>query len=224
MQGANYNRNRQGFTGHIRDTDTGLTYMQARYYDPVIGRFLSNDPVGFAEGGVDYFNRYAYTANDPVNNIDPDGEFFNFVAKFAVDVALEVAIQVVSGDDIDLGSAVVGAATGLVDPTKTARKVAKLGGALNDARKTRAVRGGCPGKCFAAGTEILTDRGMMPIEQIRVGDLIMARDVETGEEAFKPVTQIFVNDANAVWELTIETTAGESEVHRVTENHPYYVE
>ena len=41
-----------GFTGHIRDTDTGLTYMQARYYDPVIGRFLSNDPVGFAEGGA----------------------------------------------------------------------------------------------------------------------------------------------------------------------------
>ena len=74
LQGANYNRNRQGFTGHIRDTDTGLTYMQARYYDPVIGRFLSNDPVGFAEGGVDYFNRYSYTANDPVNATDPTGK------------------------------------------------------------------------------------------------------------------------------------------------------
>jgi|GEM_PF-3818336 len=47
--------------------------MQARYYDQVVGRFLSNDPVGFAEGGVDYFNRYSYTANDPVNNFDPDG-------------------------------------------------------------------------------------------------------------------------------------------------------
>ena len=76
LQGANYNRNRQGYTGHIRDTDTGLTYMQARYYDPVIGRFLSNDPVGFAEGGVDYFNRYAYTANNPVNLVDPDGRCF----------------------------------------------------------------------------------------------------------------------------------------------------
>ena len=47
--------------------------MQARYYDPVIGRFLSNDPVGFAQGGVDYFNRYSYTANNPVNFWDPDG-------------------------------------------------------------------------------------------------------------------------------------------------------
>ncbi|WP_223271739.1 RHS repeat-associated core domain-containing protein [Colwellia hornerae] len=34
-------------TGHKFDTDIGLSYMQARYYDPVIGRFYSNDPVGF---------------------------------------------------------------------------------------------------------------------------------------------------------------------------------
>ena len=38
------NENDEGFTGHIQDTASGLTYMQARYYDPVIGRFLSNDP------------------------------------------------------------------------------------------------------------------------------------------------------------------------------------
>ena len=48
--------------------------MQARYYDPVIGRFLSADPVGFAQGGPAYFNRYAYVHNDPINKIDPNGE------------------------------------------------------------------------------------------------------------------------------------------------------
>ncbi len=67
------NEDNQGHTGHIQDTATGLTYMQARYYDPVIGRFLSNDPVGFAEGGAGFFNRYAYTFNDPVNHTDPTG-------------------------------------------------------------------------------------------------------------------------------------------------------
>jgi RHS repeat-associated protein len=36
-----------GYTGHKFDTDIGLSYMQARYYDPVIGRFYSNDPVDF---------------------------------------------------------------------------------------------------------------------------------------------------------------------------------
>ncbi|MEL7492043.1 MAG: RHS repeat-associated core domain-containing protein [Pseudomonadota bacterium] len=68
------NRDDIGFTGHIEDADTGLTYMQARYYDPVVGRFHSNDPVGFAEGGIGYFNRYAYVGNDPINKLDPTGE------------------------------------------------------------------------------------------------------------------------------------------------------
>lgn len=37
-----------GYTGHKFDTDLGLSYMQARYYDPVLGRFMANDPVGFS--------------------------------------------------------------------------------------------------------------------------------------------------------------------------------
>ena len=65
---------RKVYTGHIEDSDLGLSYMQARYYDPAIGRFLSKDPVGFAGGGAAYHNRYAYTANDPVNAIDPTGK------------------------------------------------------------------------------------------------------------------------------------------------------
>jgi len=48
--------------------------MQARYYDPSIGRFLSIDPVGFLEtGNPVHFNRYAYANNNPANLIDPDG-------------------------------------------------------------------------------------------------------------------------------------------------------
>jgi len=68
------NRDNEGYTGHIDDSGSGLTYMQARFYDPAIGRFLSNDPVGFAQGGPAYFNRYAYVANDPMNAIDPNGK------------------------------------------------------------------------------------------------------------------------------------------------------
>jgi RHS repeat-associated protein len=83
------NRDKPGFTGHIHDHALGLTYMQARYYDPVIGRFLSNDPVGFAQAGPGYFNRYAYVANDPVNNTDPTGEFAFGLASKVIKIAIK---------------------------------------------------------------------------------------------------------------------------------------
>ncbi|MCF2827305.1 MULTISPECIES: RHS repeat domain-containing protein [unclassified Pseudoalteromonas] len=73
-------QNDQWFTGKRFDTKTGLSYMQARYYDPVIGRFYSNDPVDsmghMARGNpVHGFNRYAYANNNPYKYTDPDGEF-----------------------------------------------------------------------------------------------------------------------------------------------------
>ncbi|QMW16295.1 hypothetical protein H3302_18610 [Pseudoalteromonas sp. MT33b] len=52
--------------------------MQARYYDPVIGRFYSNDPVGFT-GEVDTFNRYSYVGNNPYKYTDPDGKEKSFI-------------------------------------------------------------------------------------------------------------------------------------------------
>ncbi|NMW23738.1 RHS repeat-associated core domain-containing protein [Rhodanobacter denitrificans] len=65
--------NGPGYTGHVNDPETGLVYMQARYYDPAVGRFLSVDPVGPTPGNIYSFNRYAYANNNPIGNIDPDG-------------------------------------------------------------------------------------------------------------------------------------------------------
>jgi RHS repeat-associated protein len=62
-----------GYTGHVNDPDTGFVYMQARYYDPSIGRFVSVDPIGPAPGALFGFNRFKYAANNPSNVIDPDG-------------------------------------------------------------------------------------------------------------------------------------------------------
>lgn len=62
-----------GYTGHTVDSSTGLVYMKARHYDPVIGRFYSNDPVGFIASNPMMFNRYAYANNNPYTFVDPDG-------------------------------------------------------------------------------------------------------------------------------------------------------
>lgn len=62
-------RTRYTYTGRERDPDTGLLYYRARFYDPQIGRFMSEDPIGLA-GGINF---YAYVGNSPVNHVDPWG-------------------------------------------------------------------------------------------------------------------------------------------------------
>ena len=65
--------NKIGYAGSPFDASTGLSYMGARYYDPVIGRFMGIDPVGFQEANIHSFNRYAYANNNPYKFVDPDG-------------------------------------------------------------------------------------------------------------------------------------------------------
>lgn len=59
------------YTGREFDSETGLYYYRARYYDPLAGRFLSEDPMKFG-GGINF---YAYASNSPMNLTDPSGLF-----------------------------------------------------------------------------------------------------------------------------------------------------
>lgn len=58
------------YIGREFDLETGLYYFRARYYDPMIGRFLSEDPLGFEAGDT---NLYRYAFNNPLNLADPTG-------------------------------------------------------------------------------------------------------------------------------------------------------
>lgn len=71
MQGNNPSSvpNSIQFAGREYDTETGLYYDRARYVDPSLGRFISEDPIGLAGG----MNLYAFVGNDPVNGWDPSG-------------------------------------------------------------------------------------------------------------------------------------------------------
>ncbi|MNK56073.1 tRNA(Glu)-specific nuclease WapA precursor [compost metagenome] len=62
-----------GYTGHVSDAATGLSYMQQRYMDPQLGMFLSVDPVTAYEQPVGQFNRYRYANGNPCKFKEPDG-------------------------------------------------------------------------------------------------------------------------------------------------------
>ena len=68
-----------GVIGHLADDDCGLIYMRARYYDPALGRFISEDP------GRNGANWYAYCGSNPMGGVDIDGRFdIPFLADIAI--------------------------------------------------------------------------------------------------------------------------------------------
>ncbi|HEX6100088.1 MAG TPA: RHS repeat-associated core domain-containing protein [Thermoanaerobaculia bacterium] len=70
---TNFNWTQRRFTGEEND-ETGLTYLRARYYHPVLGRFLSRDPFPMDFTETQGINRYVYVQNNPVTLVDPSGE------------------------------------------------------------------------------------------------------------------------------------------------------
>ncbi|MDH3599914.1 MAG: hypothetical protein OEU26_09795, partial [Candidatus Tectomicrobia bacterium] len=66
--------NRFGFTGHELDRESGLYYAKARYYDPFVGLFLSEDPLLGDPLTPLSLHRYLYAYQNPLVYIDPDGE------------------------------------------------------------------------------------------------------------------------------------------------------
>ena len=72
---ARYNPFR--YRGYYYDTETGFYYLNSRYYDPELGRFLNAD--GYINGNGDLigYNMFAYCGNNPVMFVDPSGETYN---------------------------------------------------------------------------------------------------------------------------------------------------
>jgi len=66
---------RRGYTGHEHLPEFGLINMNARLYDPVVGRFMSPDPYVQTPDFSQSFNRYIYCLNNPLIYTDPDGEW-----------------------------------------------------------------------------------------------------------------------------------------------------
>ncbi|MBP6843309.1 MAG: VCBS repeat-containing protein [Kofleriaceae bacterium] len=63
----------RGFQGHETEAELGLIYMNARYYDPRLARFVSADTVLPDRTNPQALNRYAFAYNNPISNVDPTG-------------------------------------------------------------------------------------------------------------------------------------------------------
>ena len=65
------------YRGYYYDEETNLYYLQSRYYDPTVCRFINADDVAYiAPETLNGLNVFAYCGNNPVMNVDPNGKFF----------------------------------------------------------------------------------------------------------------------------------------------------
>ena len=86
------------YRGYYFDNELGMYYLQSRYYDPVIGRFINADGMVSTGQGLLGYNMYAYCGNNPVCRADYSGQFWGVVILAAV---LVVALSGCSADDSD---------------------------------------------------------------------------------------------------------------------------
>lgn len=108
----------RGFCGHEHLTGFGLINMNARLYDPMLGRFLSPDPYVQAPEHSQSFNRYSYCMNNPLRYTDITGEWFGLDDLIASVVGgiVNLGINLLSGNIHSIGQGIssfaLGAAAG----------------------------------------------------------------------------------------------------------------
>ncbi|EST28814.1 RHS repeat-associated core domain-containing protein [Streptomyces niveus] len=192
------------FTGRESD-GTGLLYYRNRYYDPESGRFISQDPIGYA-GGT---NLYEYALSSPTTYTDPTGNspvLAGCVIGGLGEAGLDWLGQPLSGRKVDWGQVGMSAALGCA------------GGMLGK----WASLGKCRGNSFTADTPVLlADGTRKPIKDIRIGDEVLATDPETGESGARPVTALIKGTGDKQL-VDITLADGETSTLTATDGHPFW--
>ncbi len=236
------------YRGYVYDSDTGLYYLQSRYYDPDVCRFINADMFVYTTGIIGS-NMYVYCENNPVMKTDNSGN----IAANVIGAVIGTVIGIVGGiflgnwlaDILKLSgwkrtafvcgvSVLVGAAAGVIgyfigpyvakiavkfgkyvlDLLKKGKIVFKN---LSKSNKT-SIRSVCKLACFVEGTKILTEEGLVPIEQVALGDKVWSENPYTDEAGYKRVVETFVNQTDTIVKLNY----AQNEII-CTANHPFWV-
>ncbi|WP_347277972.1 RHS repeat-associated core domain-containing protein [Alkalinema sp. FACHB-956] len=251
---------RYRFTGREWDGESQQYYYRARYYDANTGRFIGQDPLGFAAGDS---NLYRYVGNSPAMATDPSGEIA--VAAVVLPVVAGLAANMLQPEPAQapmnardnhpdpnqvlreaatevaltggVGLVKKGAEHGLKRGASTALgkalikgkdKLFKLGG---NAADTLSILGkDCIddllrstakplSTCFVAGTLVLTETGMTPIESIQKGDRVWSYHHDASTWELRTVLQPLVHE----YAGDIITLVVAGEIIQATATHPFWV-
>ena len=225
------------YRGEQWDPGLSLYYLRARYYNPVTGRFLSQDPYAGDKYDPPSLHRYRYARGNPSSYIDPSGR--GAIADYAFNLGLKYGPEVTAV--AQLGAEIVCVYYAEASAIELVNRWMELGmmqrgiGITSLALQIYSCKAiaefteepgfeGEPAEpgpcCFAAGTPIHTDHGNVPMEKIAVGDRVYSRNRQTGKTELRPVTALTPPHRDKLLELRIE---GETALLRPSLEHPFWV-
>ena len=114
------------YRGYYYDSETSLYYLNSRYYDPAMRRFINADDTEYlgADGDFASFNLFVYCGNNPISRADSNGCFWHIVAGAVVGGIIgavsSIVGQVASGKSVNWGEVGVSAAAGVLTGAITA--------------------------------------------------------------------------------------------------------
>ena len=171
MSGTLAELNPLRYRGYVYDQETGLYYLQSRYYDPAVGRFINADSMPSTGQDISGNNMFAYCGNNPVIRKDDGGDFWNIAAGAIIGGSLSAAIQIAAnlaaGENWSSGvilAAATGAASGALSATGAGKAVQAIGNGIislvgetiNQARAgTLTTRGGLVSIAKATGAGVI---------------------------------------------------------------------
>ena len=118
------------YRGYYYDYDTKLYYLNSRYFDPYVGRFLNADSqVSGVDGDIRGYNLFSYCFNNPINLSDDSGSWPNWATKLIAAVAVVAVVTVVAAVTV----ATAGAGTAIAAVAVGAAKGAAIGFAVGAA-------------------------------------------------------------------------------------------
>ena len=236
-------RNPLRYRGYYFDKETGFYYLQSRYYDPIVTRFLNADSYGSTGQGFLGYNMFAYCGNKPLISIDPTGHAeeawkwwldgggggcYTGAYTFAInDTSSMVGTSSYYTDSYYNYSTSLSEASGATSynysiPYSYYSNGYSVTTTIPQAEayysNPMSASGDVAfGFCFVAGTLVATETGNVLIEQIEAGDYVWAWDEETGDVVCKQVVETYVNEAS---ELTHVFVNGKEII--CTQFHPFY--
>jgi RHS repeat-associated protein len=232
------------YTGQYTYTsDFGLMFYESRWYDPSLGRFNKPDTLIPTTQGIQAWDRYAYSNNNPLKYTDPSGHFVETafdVAMILVDVAdiaqnglnwgngaalvLDVASVVIPGVPAVGGvilklTKTANTVDNVIDTVKAVEKVKETAKIIDNVIESNSTIKNIVGKfcSFSEDTKVTTQEGEKEIADIQEGDYVLAWNEETNEVGYYEVTDTFSHVDPVLVELIIN-----GEWIETTPEHPFY--